>query len=99
VLQHLQLYHKTYTTMKTKILTSIAIMAMLMAGALLSGFNFPQDKWVVPEEYKNMENEYAGEDEDGIGPRRRYQSQGIGNSAARPYFGRSTIANRWRALL
>ncbi len=67
MLQHLQLYHKTYSTMKTKILTPLAIMAMLMAGALLSGFNFPQDKWIVPDEYKNMENEYAGEDEDGIG--------------------------------
>ena len=30
-------------------------------------FTVPQDKWEVPAKYKSMENEYAGEDEDGIG--------------------------------
>jgi len=32
-----------------------------------SHFTMPQEKWLVPDDYKNMENEYAGEDEDGIG--------------------------------
>jgi len=27
----------------------------------------PQEPWVVPDKYKSMENEYAGEDVDGIG--------------------------------
>ena len=33
----------------------------------LVAFTVPQDKWDVPAEYKNMKNEYAGEDEDDIG--------------------------------
>jgi mono/diheme cytochrome c family protein len=30
-------------------------------------FTVPQDKWEVPAKYKTMVNEYAGDDEDGIG--------------------------------
>ena len=33
----------------------------------LAAFTLPQDKWDVPEKYKTMKNEYAGEDEDDIG--------------------------------
>jgi len=51
--------------MKTKsILTLSAITAFAFA---LVGFTIPQEKWVVPEKYKSMENEFAGDDEDGIG--------------------------------
>ena len=34
---------------------------------LLVAFTIQEEKWEVPEKYKNMKNEYAGEDEDGIG--------------------------------
>jgi hypothetical protein len=30
----------------------------------LVAFTAPQDDWEVPAKYKNMENKYAGEDED-----------------------------------
>ena len=49
--------------MKT-ILSYAAIIAFALS---LVAFTLPQEKWVVPEKYKNMKNEYAGEDEDGIG--------------------------------
>ena len=53
--------------MKTK-LNSILIFAAITAFTLtLVAFTAPQDDWEVPAKYKNMENKYAGEDEDGIG--------------------------------
>ncbi len=53
--------------MKTK-LNSILMLGAIAALTLTIGaFTIPQEKWEVPEEYKNMENEFAGEDEDGIG--------------------------------
>jgi mono/diheme cytochrome c family protein len=39
--------------------------AVLTFGLL--AFSLPQEKWEVPAKYKSMENEFAGEDEDGIG--------------------------------
>ncbi len=53
--------------MKTKpktILTTGVIAAFTL---VLLSFTIPQDDWKVPEKYQNMKNEYAGEDEDGIG--------------------------------
>ncbi len=53
--------------MKTK-LNSILTFGLVAAFVLaMVAFTVPQDKWVVPEKYKNMENEFAGADEDGIG--------------------------------
>jgi len=52
--------------MKTKNNTLLVMFAAVLTLGLLA-FTFPQDKWEVPAKYKSMENEYAGEDEDGIG--------------------------------
>lgn len=53
--------------MKTK-LNSILIFGAIAAFTfILVAFTAPQDDWEVPAKYKNMENEYIGEDEDGIG--------------------------------
>ena len=52
--------------MKTKNNTLPMIFAMVIALGLFA-FNLPQDKWEVPAKYKTMENEFAGDDEDGIG--------------------------------
>ena len=52
--------------MKTKNTTLPMIFAIAIALGLFA-FNLPQDKWEVPAKYKTMENEFAGEDEDGIG--------------------------------
>ena len=53
--------------MKTK-LNSILIFGAIAAFTLtLVAFTAPQDDWEVPAKYKNMENKYAGEDEEGIG--------------------------------
>ena len=52
--------------MKTKNTTLPMIFAIAIALGLFA-FNLPQEKWDVPANYKNMENEYAGDDEDGIG--------------------------------
>jgi mono/diheme cytochrome c family protein len=46
------------------IMTLGAIAAFTLS---LVAFTVPQDKWDVPDEYKKMKNEYAGEDEDDIG--------------------------------
>ncbi|MCK5101165.1 MAG: cytochrome c, partial [Cyclobacteriaceae bacterium] len=51
-----------------KTLNSILIFGAIAAFTLtLVAFTIPQDEWEVPAKYKNMENKYAGEDEDGIG--------------------------------
>jgi mono/diheme cytochrome c family protein len=52
--------------MKTNLKLILTFGAAALTVSLLA-FTIPQDDWVVPEKYKNMENEYAGEDEDGIG--------------------------------
>ena len=56
---------KFFNTMKTK-LNSILTLSAIAVFTLVS-FTVTQDDWEVPAKYKNMENEYAGEDEDEIG--------------------------------
>ena len=53
--------------MKKGLNISLSVVAVAALSLFLVAFTIPQEKWVVPEKYKNMENEYAGEDEDGIG--------------------------------
>ena len=53
--------------MKTRLRLILTISAIGMFILTIAAFTVQQDKWEVPEKYKNMENEYAGEDEDGIG--------------------------------
>lgn len=53
---------------QNKSLTYLVLTGTIMI--LFMAFSMPQmddGGWTVPAEYKNMENEYAGEDEDGIG--------------------------------
>ncbi len=52
--------------MKTNLKLILTFGAAALTVSLLA-FTIPQDDWVVPEKYNNMKNEYAGEDEDGIG--------------------------------
>lgn len=47
--------------------TLISIFAIALCAAALVAFTLPQEEWTVPAKYKNMENPYAGDDEDGIG--------------------------------
>ena len=53
--------------MKTRINSIMTLVAAISFSLLIIAFTIPQEKWVVPDDYKNMENEFAGEDEDGIG--------------------------------
>ncbi len=53
--------------MKTKLNSILSIGFMVVFMLALVAFTAPQDDWEVPAEYKTMENEFAGEDEDGIG--------------------------------
>ena len=53
--------------MKTKLNSIVTLGAITLFMAVLVSFIIPQEKWEVPAKYKTMENEYAGEDEDGIG--------------------------------
>ncbi|MCK5371536.1 MAG: cytochrome c, partial [Cyclobacteriaceae bacterium] len=53
--------------MKTKLNSILTISAIAAFTLTLVAFTAPQDDWEVPAKYKNMENKYAGEDEDGIG--------------------------------
>ena len=53
--------------MKTRINSIMTLLAVISFSLLIIAFTMPQEKWVVPDDYKNMENEFAGEDEDGIG--------------------------------
>ena len=53
--------------MKTRINSILTLLAVISFSLLIIAFTMPQEKWVVPDDYKNMENEFAGEDEDGIG--------------------------------
>ncbi len=53
--------------MKVKLKSFLTISSVFVFALTLLAFTIPQNDWVVPDKYKNMENEYAGEDEDGIG--------------------------------
>ena len=53
--------------MKTKLNSILTFTAIAVFTLILVAFTAPQDNWEVPAKYKNMENKYAGEDEDGIG--------------------------------
>ncbi len=55
--------------MKTNLNLILTFGAVAAFAFLLAAFTIPnpQDKWEVPEKYLKMENEFAGEDEDGIG--------------------------------
>ena len=55
--------------MKKNLKSIMAFSAIAIFTIGLVAFTGPQiaDDWEVPAKYKNMENEYAGEDEDGIG--------------------------------
>lgn len=53
--------------MKTNLKSTLTLGAIATFTLLLVAFTIPQDDWVVPEKYRNMKNEYAGADEDGIG--------------------------------
>ena len=53
--------------MKTNLNSILAFSAIAVFAIALFAFTAPQDDWEVPAKYKNMENKYAGEDEDGIG--------------------------------
>lgn len=53
--------------MKKNLKSLVAFSAVVMFAFALVAFAMPQDDWEVPGKYKNMENKYAGEDEDGIG--------------------------------
>ena len=53
--------------MKTKMKSMLTFSAIGAFTIVLFAFTAPQEDWEVPAKYKNMENEYAGEDADGIG--------------------------------
>ncbi len=53
--------------MKTRQNSILSIITVAAFAIVLVAFTTPQEKWEVPDKYKSMENEFAGEDEDGIG--------------------------------
>ena len=53
--------------MKTRLNSILTFGVFAIFTLLLVAVTIEQEEWEVPEKYKNMENEYAGEDEDGIG--------------------------------
>jgi mono/diheme cytochrome c family protein len=53
--------------MKKRLNSILIISALAVFTLALAAFTISQEKWEVPAKYKTMENEYAGEDEDGIG--------------------------------
>ena len=53
--------------MKTRLNSILTFGVITVFTMLLVAFTIQEEPWEVPEKYKNMENEYAGEDEDGIG--------------------------------
>ena len=59
--------HIKTNVMKTKFNSIITLVGTILFMAAIVAFTIPQEKWEVPAKYKTMENEYAGEDEDGIG--------------------------------
>ena len=53
--------------MKRRINSLLTLAAIVVMGLAFTAFTIPQEAWVVPDKYKSMENEFAGDDEDGIG--------------------------------
>ncbi len=53
--------------MKKGLNSILSFVAVAALSLLMVAFTVPQEKWVVPDKYKSMENEFPGEDEDGIG--------------------------------
>ena len=53
--------------MKKRLNSFLSFMVIAAFALTIVAFTIPQEKWEVPAKYKSMENEYAGEDEDGIG--------------------------------
>jgi mono/diheme cytochrome c family protein len=53
--------------MKKRLNSFLSFVAIAALALTILAFTIPQEKWEVPAKYKSMENEYAGEDEDGIG--------------------------------
>jgi mono/diheme cytochrome c family protein len=53
--------------MKKRLNSFLSFVAIAALTLTIVAFTIPQEKWEVPAKYKSMENEYAGEDEDGIG--------------------------------
>lgn len=53
--------------MKKRLNSFLSFMVISAIALTFVAFTIPQEKWEVPAKYKSMENEYAGEDEDGIG--------------------------------
>jgi mono/diheme cytochrome c family protein len=53
--------------MKKRLNSILIISALAVFTLALAAFTISQEKWEVPAKYKTMKNEYAGEDEDGIG--------------------------------
>ncbi len=53
--------------MKTRLNSILTFGVITVFTMLLVAFTIQEEPWEVPEKYKTMENEYAGEDEDGIG--------------------------------
>lgn len=52
---------------KIKSYLTYGAVAFFVLAIIVAFNNPPQDEWVVPDEYKNMENKYPGGDPDGIG--------------------------------
>ena len=53
--------------MKKRLNSFLSFIVIAAFALTIVAFTIPQEKWEVPAKYKSMENEYAGEDEDGIG--------------------------------
>ena len=53
--------------MKKRLNSFLSFMVIAAFALTIVAFTIPQEKWEVPAKYKSMENEYAGDDEDGIG--------------------------------
>ena len=53
--------------MKKRLNSFLSFMVIAAFALTIVAFTIPQEKWEVPAKYKSMKNEYAGEDEDGIG--------------------------------
>jgi mono/diheme cytochrome c family protein len=61
------MYKLNNRTMKIRLNSILTFGVITVFTMLLVAFTIDQEKWEVPEKYKTMKNEYAGEDEDGIG--------------------------------
>ena len=59
--------HLNHKNMKINLKSILSFGTIAVFTLLIFAFTIQEEPWEVPEKYKNMENEYAGEDEDGIG--------------------------------